>query len=582
MKKLFAVILSLGLIMAPVPALNTAHAAGGGAGGYLKVILGMANGIVGSTIITKCKLASMQPSIMIYFSGSLVYIAAEIMGGKEKRKDTDQNAQNLDQLKANMKEGGDYQRASIEMQIKNEEDNLKHIEKKIKWMNATRAIYLVAATMAFYEWWMSLPPPPAGPGMGKPDIGACSPNPALNTPMTTAISYAYVMAQGYASGGMMGAGLAAASQLASPYVQKLLAQVGVGANLQEMTVTMLNKALGRVAFFGAAAVVVSVLVGELNKEADSSRQKIAQLKAVLNQFSGADNSLAEGSSGANTQAGSANGNLDPAGNKNYALKSLPASQSIGKHCFSSTSQGMNYSEESCKSSLKIARPRFGGQFEIPAITAGANTSVDLAQAISDGDLAKAEVEAGKLSSMAGGIEKAYLDMMKKTNAELKKQGGKPVDVDSEVKRQVSSLENELNKKGLGSSSIGNASSLGSTNVGSASVSGDKVDDKSVGEAAPVTGSSSDKNSLTVGTDSLSDTTVDPNAVSGEGVTDATLQASEDAALSENTKDGTSEINKDSEVSLFKQVSNRYFLNYTKLFERKKLDTQMAPAPQPAQ
>lgn len=585
MKKIFAFILSLGLIISPIPAVNTAHAA---SGGYLKVILGMANGIVGSTILTKCAMGSAQPSILVYFAGSLVFVAAEIAGGKEKDKDTKDNSNTLDQIRANMTEGGDYQKAAIEMQIKNEEDNLKHIQKKIRWMNATRVVYTIAAVLAFIEWWMSLPYPV---GINKPDAGACSPNQALNIPMASAISFAYVVAQGYAGSGTQGAVMAGAMQLLAPQIEKLASklfeEVSIGSSIQEMTVSMLNSALGRVAFFGAAALIVTQLVSELQKEEKASKDKIAKLREVLKTLGGMENAIAEGDS--TPDANLNEGDSDPSSleyfQKKYGLKALPESKPIGKHCFASSSQGASYSEESCKSSVKIAKPSINAQFEVPTITAGANTSIDMAQAIADGDLAKADVEATKLASMAGKIDKIYEDLMKKTNDELKKQGKKPIDIQAEADRQLAALETALKKEaGKGGAATGsNLAVIGNSEVGHAEVSAatpvngageinpTSVENKNVVEAP--NGSAPDFAAMEAAANAASEG--DPLADELYGNDPS---GSKSASLSDRLNEfdeNVNDINNDRDVSIFKQVSNRYFLNYTKLFNRKKVDPPMA-------
>jgi hypothetical protein len=557
MRKLFAVILSLGLIMAPVPSINTAHASSGG--GYLKVILGMANGIVGSTIMLKCPLGSTQFSIPIYFAGSLVFVAAEVFGGKEKKNSTQNNAAVLDHLKANMTEGGDYQRASVEMQIKTEEDNLNHVEKKLKWMNATKVVYMMAAGMAVVEFiWSKLPPP-----AWKSDIAACKPMFPLNAAAETAITAAYLAGQGYAAGGLMTAGLAGAA----PYLAKFLGGVQIGTKLQELSVAMLTESVGRIAFFGAAAVIVTKLASELQSEASRIRENIAKLKQVLAQFQASDNALAEGKDQAGATSGAGNGNdkLNADSKKQYALRNLPKAQEVGKHCFSQSNKGMDYSEGACKSPVKITKPKFDPKFDIPTLKAGANSSIDMAQAIADGDLARADLEAGNLANMAGRIEAINKELMKKANDELKKSGKKPIDINGELKNQIASLNSALNKQSPGSGNYSLAD-LDSSDIGKAEVSASKpVNGAGDMKAANVNGSQvgGDGIDLSSVEGTATETTVDPNA-------EAVATASLDDSLNE-FESNESDIAKDPEVSIFKQVSNRYFLNYTKLFNRRQID-----------
>jgi hypothetical protein len=66
--------------------------------------------------------------------------------------------------------------------------------------------------------------------------------------------------------------------------------------------------------------------------------------------------------------------------------------------------------------------------------------------------------------------------------------------------------------------------------------------------------------------------IDPNANGNVASLDESLNDFESTE---------SDISKDPEVSIFKQVSNRYFLNYTKIFQRKEINPPLAePAPAP--
>lgn len=574
MKKLFAIILSLGLIMAPMPVVNTAHASGSAGGGYMKILLGMSNGIVGSTILMKCTMGASQPSLLLYMAGSLVYAAAEILGGKNKQKSVGMNAEQLDQLKATMKEGGDYQRAALEGQLKNEEDNLKHVQKKLQWMNATKIVYTLAAIVAFIEFILSLPPPPAGIGILKTDVGGCVPNPAANIPMETAIVAAYSILQAYASSGMSGAMMAGgmgALKAFAPEIAKKLGLVKIMDTVQEFTISALNSGLGRAAWFGAAALVVTKLTSELQSEANKIRERIAKIKAILATMSGASNSLAEGdSSEATSGAGDGNDKIDPATGKKYAVKSLPKGNELGKHCFSASGKGMDYSEAGCKSAYKIAKPKMEGQFNIPTISAGTNSTVDMANAIASGDLAAAEVEAGKLASMAGRIDAIHNELKKKADDQLKKMGKKPVDYNAEVARQIAAYNDAFNKNSPGSGNFSMAE-FDSTGVGSAEIS----------DSAPVDGAGDIAAAGVNGAPEVAAPGIDLSkledaanaAAAGEGVLDPNADANKLASLSEGLdgfEGSESDISKDRDVSIFKQVSNRYFLNYTRLFEKKKV------------
>lgn len=590
MKKIFATLLSLSLILGPMPA---AHAGGGG---IAKQILGIANSVVGSTIIVKCAMASMQPSLMVYMAGSLVYVAAEISGGNKQKKQEKKQSKNLDNLKSNMTEGGDYQKGVLQAQLNDEKDKLEVIQGRRKWMMATKAIYATATGLAIYEWIRQFPPPPAGIGQGIPDAGACSPNPAANMGVVAAIAVAYSGISGYASNGIMGAAVSVGSGL-------FLAQLGIGAQIADMTMTALNNALGRVAVFAAATALVIAVDGELAKEESATKKRISDLEKVNNQFnemSAVDTRIAEGSS---NQQG-ANDGQDGAGagsTSKRELKSLAAVEAPEKkECFSADKTGTKYGEASCSNPIKLTRPSLSPQFSVPTLVAGANTATDIGQAVANGDMASAEIEAAKLAAMAGRINAVKDSMMKKLNDQLKAEGKKPISIEDTLGTQLSAFNKELNKQNPGSGNY-TMDDLGigsNSNGGSAAVSPDlaaagdkKVEEIGNGEAVSgdgtANGSMADFSNLGADAEAAAaaaaaaeaaanaDPFGDGNNPFGSGNQFATDLSS--ASRGMNGADAGNDISTERDRSIFKQVSQRYLLNYTKFFERKNVNPPLMDA-----
>jgi len=488
-------------------------------------------------------------------------MAAEILGGKTKGGDVKANAQYMDNLKASMKEGGDYQRASIDIQIKNEKDNLKHIQKKKAWMQATVAVYGLATTLALVEFILHFPPPPVGIGIGKPDIGACAPDGVTHQPAEAAIVTAYVAANGYANGGLMGAGLA----VAAPYIAKLFGAVKAGTKITDAAVSMLNSSLGRAAFFGAATALVGVVVGDLKEEENRSKNIIAELEKVKGTFEGADNNIIEGTatSGAGGELANANGGTSQ---NAFAVAPLPPGTVLPKHCFSSAGGQVNYSEASCAAPVKITKPVLHGNFNIPTLQEGISSTTDFAQAVADGDTGRANIEAQKLVNLSGRIDAVRKDLFKKADDILKSQGKKPIDIDGELKRQVAALNSELNKKEPGSGNL----ALEDLKVPTTSVDNALV--ASVGNVTPSGSQKPDAEAFKMSEPTLPSST--------EGTDNGNVGVSSESAVV-SSGDAKNEINADPDVSLFKQVSMRYFLNYDKLFNRKKVDPPLLPAEEAA-
>ena len=569
MKKLFATLLSLHLILAPVPAM----AAGGG---IAKQILGIANSIVGSTVIVKCALASMQPSLMVYMAGSLVYVASELAGGNKQKEQQKKQSQSLDSLKANMTEGGDYQKGAIDAQLKDEKDKLEVIQGRRKWMMATKAIYATATALAIMEYIRSVTPPYIT------DAGACAPNPAANAPITAAIALAYSGISAYASSGVMGVASTMAVA-AADFVFKL----GIGATVADMTMTALNSALGRVAVFAAATVLVMVVDGELAKEESDTKKRIADLEKVKNQFyeqTSTGTKLAEGS--ANSEMGADVKNGNDKDKSNYELKTLADGQNQKRKCFSTAKNATQYGEESCANPLKLTRTNFDPKFSVPTLVAAANTSTDLGQAIANGDMAAADVEAGKLSAMAGRIEAVKNNMMKKLNDDLKAQGKKPISIEDTLSTQLSAFNKALNEKKPGSGNytmddlgFGKGSNAGKAEVSAPDLASTKDGTQDINpiSAAPA----GSETSTGMGTDFSQFENVSEDALSEDALGEYPFENQSVARLGNGSDDDKTasgeEISKERDVSIFKQVSNRYLLNYTKIFQRKEIKSPMTEA-----
>lgn len=572
MKKLFAVILSLGLIIAPVPVVNTAHASGGG--GFAKQILGLVNGVVGSTVLMKCKLGAMQPSLMAYMAGSLTYVFGEISGGMAQKKQMKEQGEKLNDVKANMTEGGEYQAATVDAQIDDVKGKLKVVQGRRKWIMATKVIYGIATALAIFEIWRALPIPA---GLNIPDNAACIPNPASNKMMTKAIAAAYSGLMGFAGGGIMGAAMGAGGTLLGggglSFILKFEAATDAG---EAASTGLLNSAYGRIAFFAAATVLVMMIDGELKKEEEELKKQLADLEKVKNQFKEMDSDgLAQGDSTEGTDPGAGELGNDPnnPNSQSYALRALPGGIESASGCFSQEGSGVNFSSAGCKNPLQLKRPNFDFKLTTPSLVSGANTATDLANALSRGDMARANVEAGSLAGMAGRIDAINKKLMKKLNDDLKAKGKKPIDVNGELNRQIAVLNGALNKSNPGSGNftmadIGDAGQANTTEGNSTDANSAEI--QTAGTNAAVGVGANDPLADLAGIDSG----LEDSLVGADGEKVASLEESlNDFEASED------DISNKPDVSIFKQLSNRYFLNYTKLFNRKEVTPPIAePVP----
>lgn len=563
MKKLFAIILSLVLILAPVPVVNTAHAAGGG--GMAKMALGLANGIIGTTIVTNCRDFTMTFDHYIYMAGSLIYVAGEILTGKKKGSDIDSQNKAAEDCKAKMKEGGDYQRCTLEAQKKDEESTKAFIEKKMMWTKATLAVYSLAAIATGVEIVCDNTYP-------LPFCAGTVDSYLVCVPGTShlAVEYAVVAAFGYANGGLLGSAMAAG-------MKAFAGILSIGTSTVSALTSAMSTGYYRLAFYIGAGILVGVILNDLANQKKESERRIAEIQKVIDTLEGADNNLQEGqsTSGAGTAAGALAGGDNPNGPKKYDVKALTPGTKIVKNCWSNSSGSPTFSEAGCQSPIRLQKPNFPGQVSLPTLNEGSGYAIDLANAISSGDLASADIQAGKLIAMAGRIDKVRDEMVGKINADLVKKGKKPIDGKAALKQQVDSFNAAMNKQNPGSGNLSMSDLQNSGEVAvSATTPAPEVPVATAVAAAPVAEVApaeapidlSQIDEGAVGTEG------DPNAASGK------VASLEDSLGNYESSEG--DIAQDTGVSIFKQVSNRYILNYEKIFQRKQINPPLAE-PQPS-
>jgi hypothetical protein len=542
MKTTLVFLMSLNLILSPV-----ALAKEGQSKGYADQILGIGNGILGATIIMDCPMASMSTSMMAYMGASVVYIGSEILGGEgftQKKKD---QAKKLDEMKATMKEGGDYQKAAIDAQLEDEKNTLEMIQKRRKWIMVVKAGYAVATGLAAWELWQEL----------RPDgemikVGCEAGHTSNRTLLTKSVATAYAGLQGFSGGGMMGGAVAAGAAGAGAF----FAELEIVNKALSATVNMLNSAKGRLAAFGAATALAVMIDSNLAKEEEKSEKKIKELTKARSQFyldTASSNQLAEGSSGAS---------LDMASGKSYALKPLPTAAN-SKSCFSNANNQVTYSAEGCASPLNIKYSGFRAEMNLPTLMAGSSTLNDMSNAVASGDLEKANLSAAKLSSMAAKLDAVNKNLLTKVNDQLKKSGQKPVDINESLSNQMKSMGDAFNNQ---------PSSAAPALAGAAqnSDSGKEKDtiNQSVGSVATATANVGAPSAVVESSNDL----LEEEGVS-QGLTEQELIATQSKiqqSLNDLEIEDKNDISKASDVSIFKQVSNRYLLNYNKIFDKKQL------------
>lgn len=544
MKKLITVLMCLSFILTPVV---PAQASGGGdksSGFYMNQILSIASGVLGSTIITNCTLSASTPSLMVYMAGSLAYIGSEILGGKAQQAFLKAKTKEIEELEQKYKNGGDLQRGIIEAKLKEEKDKLSFVKKRKTWMMAITAVYTAAAVMAALEWACVTGVYTTATCTNWINAGCSGGGLAQGQLMTYAIVGAYSFATGAAGGG----GIATLGTLLAG---------AVAATTASSSVTI-GTPIARTITFGASAALAMAVTAGLNSTASDLEKNITKLEKLIADFK----TKTHDEEGMGEGAEETDYNDDS--KRKYELKALPKGQEIAKHCWGNTAKGLNFSEGTCKNSIKLNRPDFKFGMALPTLTSVGNSAMDMGQAVSDGDMGKADIEAGKLAANALRLKEIKDNIQKQINEQRKAKGEKPIDFQAEENKRIASMMSDMSKR------------AGVANPGLASIDAKAtLDPETTAETSTAAGPVGEEKTASA---PAAAPTIDFTFDEGLPAEDL-LTEEPTATLTESLEDyetNESDISKKSEVSIFKQLSNRYLLNYTKIFEKKKTVEETPP------
>jgi hypothetical protein len=560
MKQLFSVLMSLHLILAPV-AVSAAEGLGmptegaaeqfrsgeggknGGVDFYSAQVLTLSTGIIGSTILTKCVLGTTQPSILVFMGGSLGMIAKEILGGKTQGNFHQQRISDLKMLEDKMKGegGGDYQKAALDAALADEKNNRDFIKKRKIWMMAITTIFYTATALALWEFALSKSPAP------KPDNGLCQVNEAGDALLTKLLVGAYNMGNSRSGGGKIsqygGMAMSVSGNLVASKFEPLL----LGAvSTNNKKIKIYDGGLGRSIAFGASAALSTAVTMGLARRQNVVENNISTMEKVLKSFK-EKSKTSDGIKKDETLANETKKNKDQ---KKYEIKAL-AEGTLPKHCFSASKGGMDYSPESCKNPIKMKKPQWDINMNLPTLTSAANAAHDFGNALASGDMAQADLAAGNLAAMAGRVKEVKDNLIKQIDKQLEAKGEKPLQLEKAINERVASLQADMQKAAAAQGvklASGEAELTPETNK-------DKKDSASAVASAPV---------QEVGT-GLPEMNFNFAEEAGSGTGDAEMTASLDESLKD-YESNEADILKKPEVSIFKQLSNRYLLNYTKIFE----------------
>ncbi len=556
MKNIIIALMCLHLILFPLP---TAKA--GVIGEAIPQLVGITHAISGAQDLVDCRAGFLLASTVIFSVGGIAYIFGEMTGGREHNRISDKMKKDMEELENYMKNkaGGEAQRASLEKALENEENIQKFANKRKTWMTAIAAIYATATGFAAYEVIAGKLPLflPIGA------IALCSPGGVVTTATRAAMAGAIAGVYSLATGSSM------LVTLASVIVAY---QIGQGGAI----LTILNLPEGRLATFLAATAITVAVRASMAKKADKAGENADKIRAALAQMDadsgigpklvlpngpGTTSGGVDGSAG----GGAGGGGVNNPGGRNFAVTSLRfGDPKSPKTCIGNTNGVLDVSEKSCGNSIRLPQGKFDNtKLQVPsALSQGLTASQNFTQALADGDMARADVEAQRLESLSAKINAETDKLVGKANDALIAVGKKPVNVEAEVAKAIANAEsflsNPKNTSGVNLAATSSESSKLSSTSNDQTEQEVKSEKSLNGIGLPNGGVNSGS---TIGTGVISE------AVPAESLVASNTDSGSDGL---NTKgEGGKEI-ADRDSNIWGIVSNRYILSFPKLMERKQI------------
>ncbi len=541
MKKIYAIILSFGLIIAPVQHAK-AEEAEMSWGGVTNMVLGLSTGLLGSTVLLRCKLGGAQPSLWAYMVGSLAYITSELIGAQAHKAHINAIAVDLEEAKKKLQEGDSIQRLSLELQLNTQKENLAFVQKRKGWMYAVGVLYTLATTFAIMEAVAEA----ATLGV-KNSFAGCIHKDLTWRPLRALLFMAFMPTSALSSGiqnGWVQGGIVLGSSLmffksVSDFMDK-----GLGP--------LIDHGIPRSITFGSFTLVSAATIIDLEITQGTIEKNIEDItKVLINQYEqNKKDGVITGPGAERVASGLSRNNSIKKLDGYYALSSAP--------CVSNSGGSISINSSNCKKPMKITRPNLSGSFSNNTLQSATAIGADYVNALAAGDMAKAEVLGGQLSNMAGRLKIIRDDAIKKYNQVAKEKNKKILDFDKEVKAFNESMSGNLSKslasQGIDPQKLNKASS-NSVNKPVASISAQPTPEVAAPEV-PI--------------ENLASTPETP----AEEVAQTPAPTLEESL--ENFESSESDISPEKQVSIFKQVSNRYILNYNRFFREEEPNPEATP------
>ncbi len=538
---------------------------------FAPLVVGLAIGTVGSTIMLKCKLGTTRPSLWVFMGGSVVYIYDQIDSASRMVKQMEKQGENLDEIKSTIPLGGEYQLAAVKAQQKDQEQNLEFIKKRIDLLTIAGAAFGVAAVVALAEGSAGIVP-----GGDPPAI--CIPRPSANSIILDLLSTAFsqvAISGGELNTNSMAIDLGKNLLKTKPQISKGLKSVTQAT--ETVSVPLMNNGFSRAAFFTLlTSWVIFESLDKLKKEKKTVEKNIGHIKTVIKKFekiSKSDGGLILAKENGKDSVVKPNTISDIQG----------AEKDTSKKCIGSD---YSISEAACSNKLKLDKLQLDRSIYSPELISEIQVVQDFTNAVIDGDVERAGSISAGMQNSATRLQKIKEDLLDKINQKLVADGKKPFNLDEEAKKHLKSLTDEFKKQGIDiSPSDFSRSDLASSDSSSSSTS--SPDGSALGSSSPqvhsslspalssVSPQSGESSEKSEGDNSKASMNM-PSLSEGWGSTDENSEeeklgfGSSEPGSSERSEKNPQglEITEDKEASLFKQLSQRYILNFSKMFKSK--------------
>ena len=527
--------------------MSAAHA-GTGTAAYAKGISSLAIGVTGTMAITSCVGSLISP--YIYSAGAIAMIAGDLILAKAYTDYQKKKKSELVLNEAEMKDGnGDFQKEVIEQRLSMEEEELKNIKKREVLHYALGTVMMTAMGVAIYELIANKAAQAVSAKAVKPFIGYCtlSKDFAMAAPISDTITFTWGQAVNMVVGMASGAG-GGTSAFGSWFSYVQMALPLMSQTIAEMMDSMIASDITRSIFFGANAAILLWVAADLSAKKKVAKENIDKLKVLLSKVKNTKTDT-----GLDTDLPGADEYNDPNAGPKTNIKALPQVAEV-KSCLSIGKNSSSFGSSSCKSAVKLSPINFKGGINIPDFQNVASSAVKAANDLAAGNWEGAEVAMGDINSKAAQIREINEQLQKRYNDQMKAEGKPTIDFKGEIAKQVAAIDAEVAKAmGMSGNSLV-ATAPQSTTSSEESSKEEVATSKIVAPVVPMMDAPAmDLNGIGMGTAD----------VSGEAPSKSLDESLSDYEVAEN------DIVKDPGVSIFKQVSNRYILNYNRFFNAAK-------------